>query len=47
MEKIRIGNGEKTGKEETENLSGQYDEMIERFGSALNTDESYIIIREE
>ena len=47
VEKIRIGNGEKTGKEETENLSGQYDEMIERFGSALNTDESYIIIREE
>lgn len=44
VEKIRIGGPEETGNGQEED---RYGSMRQTFGSILNTDEAYIIIREE
>ncbi len=47
VEKIRIGNKKaEEGAGKGEEISG-YHEMRQKFGDVLNTDEAYIIIREE
>ncbi len=47
VEKIKVGNRIETEEEETGNHAWKYHEMREKFGFALNTDEAYIVIREE
>ena len=47
VEKIKIGSVGENGKEREDGFSGQHASMRQAFSSILNTDEAYIIIREE
>ena len=47
VEKIKIESVGENGKEREEGFSGQHASMRQAFSSVLNTDEAYIIIREE
>ncbi len=47
VEKIKIESVGENGKEREDGFSGQHASMRQAFSSILNTDEAYIIIREE
>ena len=47
VEKIRVGNKRETEEGGTGDQVPKYHEMRKRFGDVLNTDEAYIIIRQE
>lgn len=47
VEKIRVGSGRENGSEGEEEPVGRYNSMRQSFSAILDTDEAYIIIREE